>query len=350
LPWQEIKPVLDDAMHELSQKDRAAVVLRFFEQRTIEEVGSHLGLNKSAAHMRIDRALEKLRALLSRRGVTATTSGLTAALFAGVVGAPQGLAASIAANVTVSAAARGSTALTLKIAKIMTMTKMKTGIAAALLVAGVTAPLVLEHQARTRFRVENQSLMNQLQEQAVLREENEELSKRLASLSAKPLGEQEHTELMKLRGEVTMLRKENRDQKTALASKPKNAPNPVKKATPSETENQSLAEEQRRIGINAELTLAKDLHRAVVSDLQKQQPGDVRNGPVEGSVHVVKDDADNQHLMQFTDGEWKEIEIGDTHVVTPEGAVAFRANVGTNFNTGGQSHYSIMTNSPSGGQ
>src|SRR5213594_3696712 len=83
--WQQVQPVLDDAMHELSEVDRTAVVLRFFEDRSLKEVGLALGLNENAARMRVERALEKLRDLLSRRGAKSTASTLTAALAAGAV-------------------------------------------------------------------------------------------------------------------------------------------------------------------------------------------------------------------------------------------------------------------------
>src|SRR2546427_94596 len=49
--WQQVQPVLDDAMHELSEVDRTAVVLRFFEDRSLKEVGLALGLNENAARM-----------------------------------------------------------------------------------------------------------------------------------------------------------------------------------------------------------------------------------------------------------------------------------------------------------
>jgi hypothetical protein len=104
------------------------------------------------------------------------------------------------------------------------MTKVNIGVISALLVAGVTTPLILDHQARTRLRLENQSLLSQLQEQAALREENERLSERLALLFAKPLkAPQEQSELMKLRSEVTMLRRETLEQKAELDSKAKSS-------------------------------------------------------------------------------------------------------------------------------
>jgi len=39
--WQEVRPELDDVMHELSEADRTAVVLRYFEGRNLKEVGYH---------------------------------------------------------------------------------------------------------------------------------------------------------------------------------------------------------------------------------------------------------------------------------------------------------------------
>jgi RNA polymerase sigma factor (sigma-70 family) len=94
--WRQIRPVLDDALHELAETDRAALVLRFFENLSLREVGTQLGINENAARMRVDRALDKMQELLSRRGITSTNSALAAALVAGaVVSAPAGLAATI---------------------------------------------------------------------------------------------------------------------------------------------------------------------------------------------------------------------------------------------------------------
>jgi RNA polymerase sigma factor (sigma-70 family) len=41
--WTQVRPALDDAMHELNESDRAVVVLRFFEARWLREVGLSLG-------------------------------------------------------------------------------------------------------------------------------------------------------------------------------------------------------------------------------------------------------------------------------------------------------------------
>ena len=67
--WPQIAPLLDEAVAQLAEADRNAVVLRFYEQRPLEEVGRVLGLNADAAQKRVSRALEKLRGSFARRGV-----------------------------------------------------------------------------------------------------------------------------------------------------------------------------------------------------------------------------------------------------------------------------------------
>ena len=142
--WFQIRPLIDDAMHELSETDRTAVVLRFFQERNLREVGEALGLSENAARMRVDRALDKLRALLGRRGITSTTSGLTAALAAGaVLQAPPALAATVATTALAGMASVTSTTL-----KIMSMTKLKAGLVGTLAVVGVAVPVWQEARVR----------------------------------------------------------------------------------------------------------------------------------------------------------------------------------------------------------
>jgi RNA polymerase sigma factor (sigma-70 family) len=105
--WQELRPMLDDAMHDLSATDREAVLMRYFERLPLAEIGARLGLNENAAHMRIDRALDRLRAALAKRGVTSTITALTAVLAGRAVsGAPAGLAVQVS-HAAFTAAATG---------------------------------------------------------------------------------------------------------------------------------------------------------------------------------------------------------------------------------------------------
>lgn len=105
--WQELRPLLDEVMHELNKADREAVLMRFFQHLPLAEVGAHLGLSENTARMKVERALEKLRVALARRGVTSTLAALTGFLSEGAVGAvPQGLVVQIA-HASFAAAAGG---------------------------------------------------------------------------------------------------------------------------------------------------------------------------------------------------------------------------------------------------
>ncbi|HEY5041682.1 MAG TPA: sigma-70 family RNA polymerase sigma factor [Verrucomicrobiae bacterium] len=138
--WAQITPLLDDAMGRLGETDRNAVVLRFFENKTAAEVAATLKTSEAAAHKRVSRALEKLRKIFSKRGVT-----LPAALVAGAVAAnsvqaaPAGLAATISLTAVKGAAVTATvTTLVKGTLKIMTYAKLKLalGITAGILLAG----------------------------------------------------------------------------------------------------------------------------------------------------------------------------------------------------------------------
>jgi RNA polymerase sigma factor (sigma-70 family) len=139
--WPQIAPLLDAAMARLGEKDRNAVVLRFFENKSLGDVGKALGTSEDAAKMRVNRALEKLRKFFSKRGVA-----LSGAVIAGVVSAnsvhaaPAGLAITVTAAAAKGSAAAASTLTLVQGAlKLMAWTKIKTAAVtgvAVLLTAG----------------------------------------------------------------------------------------------------------------------------------------------------------------------------------------------------------------------
>ena len=105
--FSQVAPLLDEAINELDEADRTAILLRFFEQQDFRAVGEALGSNEDAARMRVSRALEKLEEFLKRRGITATAASLGVVLTANAVQvAPVGLVVTIS---TVAALA-GTTA------------------------------------------------------------------------------------------------------------------------------------------------------------------------------------------------------------------------------------------------
>ena len=145
--WSQVAPLLDEALQSLDETDRAVVVLRWFENKPLSEVGVALGLGEDAAQKRASRALDRLREFFSRRGITASAGGLAALISTNAVqAAPVGLAAIVTggALVTGTAAAGWSTALS---ATFFTMTSTtKTILTSALIgtVAVVTACRIFE--------------------------------------------------------------------------------------------------------------------------------------------------------------------------------------------------------------
>jgi RNA polymerase sigma factor (sigma-70 family) len=106
LLWEQLAPCLDEAVAALSDADRSAIVLRFYQKMSLLEVGRQLGITEEAAKKRVSRTVEKLRASLSRRGVA-----LGGALLAGflaertVEAAPESLAPSVLRTSSAAAAA-----------------------------------------------------------------------------------------------------------------------------------------------------------------------------------------------------------------------------------------------------
>jgi RNA polymerase sigma factor (sigma-70 family) len=137
--WDKLRPILDSAMLDLKEPDRDAILLRFFENRPLADIGSKLGLSEDAARKKVDRAVEKLRTLLARRGITTAAVALGSVLSANAVHvAPAGLAATLR-NTSLTATAMTSS--TVGIFTFMTATKlaMILGATAVLLIIGGTA-------------------------------------------------------------------------------------------------------------------------------------------------------------------------------------------------------------------
>lgn len=140
--WDKLRPILDSAMDELNERDREAVLLRFFEGQPFADIGATLRLTEDAARMRVERALDKLRAQLARRGVASTAAALSLALGGQAVGAaPAGLAASLTGSALAGALASGSVATGAGLLAFMSTTKFAAGVAGLVLALAVGTAL-----------------------------------------------------------------------------------------------------------------------------------------------------------------------------------------------------------------
>ena len=198
--WTQIEPLLDDAMAALDDTDRSAILLRYFENKNLREVGEALGTNDDAAQKRVNRAVERLRQFFSKRNVTVGAGGLAVIISANAVqAAPIGLA------LTITNASLAAAGTTLTFMKIATATKLKFALS-AIIVAGAVTAFVVQQQNQTKLRGENESLQQQIGQ---LQAANASLSNRITTIGeANQLPAEQFNGLLKLRGEVGVLRRQ----------------------------------------------------------------------------------------------------------------------------------------------
>jgi len=211
---EQVAPILDDAISQLPNEDRVAILLRFFERRDFRSIGSALGSTEDAARMRVNRALQKLELILKRRGASISAAALGAALTAeAVAAAPAGLAASVAGSALAGVAAAGGIASSAF--KIMVMSKLKLGTISAVVIGGLVASLVVQHQSLARLREDNRSLQQQVEE---LRDAKNQLAQVAVDQDELAKRQRDQSELLRLRGEVGVLRRQTKELDALEAS------------------------------------------------------------------------------------------------------------------------------------
>ena len=78
--WGQLAPVLDELVDKLTNQDRLAILLRFYQGKSFEDMGKAMGVSEEAARKRADRAVDKLRGMFAKRGFTAGAATLATAL------------------------------------------------------------------------------------------------------------------------------------------------------------------------------------------------------------------------------------------------------------------------------
>jgi RNA polymerase sigma factor (sigma-70 family) len=161
--WPQVTWMLDDEVAKLGERDRNAIVLRFFENKSLGNVGRAMGASEDAAKMRVNRALEKLRKAFMKRGVTLTTAAIAGAISANSVqAAPAGLALTISASVKGTILSTTLTTLINTTMKTMTWIKFKfaAGVCAATLLAGGVATVALCQTSHDGSQLTVQEIVN----------------------------------------------------------------------------------------------------------------------------------------------------------------------------------------------
>jgi len=210
--WTRIEPLLDEAMQSLDQADRTAILLRYFDSKSLREVGEALGASEDAAQKRVQRAVERLREFFLQRKVKVGASALVALVSANAIeAAPPGLAALVATS-----ALAASTSTSVAVTKIIAMTTLQKTIIAAVVAGSIGAGLY-EARVAHHLRQQVQTLKQQQERQAALSQKTRQLERErdaataaLAAVADEDAARKKNpNEVMKLRGEVGRLRQEN---------------------------------------------------------------------------------------------------------------------------------------------
>jgi RNA polymerase sigma factor (sigma-70 family) len=201
--WTQIEPLLDEAMHALDDTDRTAVLLRYFENKSLREVGQTLGTSDDTAQKRVSRAVERLREFFAKRGVTVGASGLIVVVSANAVqAAPVGLAVTVSTAAALAGATIAATA-----SEAIVMTTVQKTLVTAIIVASLVTPLVIQRRAQAKLRHSDETMRQRAEQLAGLQTENERLSSFVAQAQRQSVFSNDQlNELLKLRGEVGRLR------------------------------------------------------------------------------------------------------------------------------------------------
>jgi RNA polymerase sigma factor (sigma-70 family) len=232
--WEHIAPHLDAALGELAESDRDAVLLRYFERKSAGEMAQVLGVSDDAAQKRVSRAVERLRELFAKRGVTVGTSGLLLLISAnGLQAAPVGLTLTLS-----TATAFAGTTITSTVTKAIVMTALQKTVIATIVVASIATPLVMYTKAAARQRAANELHQQQASELAKQQAENGGMS----VLASKTDNLKDRlAELARLRAEAEALRKETNALPRARAENRRlQAAANVPEVEPSEAEKQEV--------------------------------------------------------------------------------------------------------------
>jgi RNA polymerase sigma factor (sigma-70 family) len=209
--WDSLAPHLDAALGELTEADRDALLMRYFERKSAREMAQILGTSEEAAQKRVTRAVERVREFFSKRGITIGAAGLVVAISANAVqAAPVGLAATISASAILAGAAV-HTSTTIAATKVIAMTTAQKTFFGLVVAAAVATPLMTHLHAESLLHEQESALHRGAETLAQLQTNNGRLAGPAAFPDNSPTSSQQSnqfSEVLKLRGEITRLQSE----------------------------------------------------------------------------------------------------------------------------------------------
>jgi RNA polymerase sigma factor (sigma-70 family) len=139
--FNALVPLLDDALLSLRERDRAALLLRFYEKQSLGAVGASLGVSEDTAQKRVQSALEKLSQFFQRRGYKTATVAAASAAMQHTAATASAATFSLVANAAIKSAPPALAGLGALLARFASLSKVQT---VALCLVAVIAPVLWE--------------------------------------------------------------------------------------------------------------------------------------------------------------------------------------------------------------
>lgn len=144
--FNALVPLLDEALLSLREKDRTALLLRFYESQSLRDVGASLGVGEDAAQKRVQGALAKLSQFFQRRGFKTATVAASAAALQQTATSASAATASAVVSSALQVAPPALAGLTALFARFAGLTKIQTAAVCLAIAAGPVAWQWNEHR------------------------------------------------------------------------------------------------------------------------------------------------------------------------------------------------------------
>ncbi len=180
--FRALVPLLDEALLSLREKDRTALLLRYYESQSLRQVGAAFGVSEDTAQKRVQNALQKLSEFFKRHGFKTATTATAAAALQHTAASASASVVSLVVGAALQAAPAAPAGLGVLLARLASLSRAQT---AAVCVALAAVPVALQVNQRHAAGEEVQRMQTQLvvaQNQAATVQADIE---RLRTLSAK---------------------------------------------------------------------------------------------------------------------------------------------------------------------
>ena len=144
--WEMISLHLDNALCQLEEADRDALMLRYFERKSAREMAVILGLSEEAAQKRASRAMESLREFFTKQRVAVGSGALAVLISANAV-----KAAPVELSVAISAVAKTALGMGLG-AKVLAAVKIGSILGSAATFLPILGSIYFNYRAKLEDR------------------------------------------------------------------------------------------------------------------------------------------------------------------------------------------------------